>query len=79
MSPELIAAIGRLVREMPRNPFVIAVDEALKADIAMVTPLVTLVTKVVTPKRDRAKYMRDRRAAQNSSKNNQSHGRPSTP
>jgi hypothetical protein len=65
MSPELIAAIGRLVREMPRNPFVIAVDEALKADVAMVTPVVTLVTKVVTPKRDRAKYMRERRAAQN--------------
>lgn len=32
-SQALIAAIGRLVREMPRNPAVIEVQEALKADL----------------------------------------------
>ena len=33
-SQGLIAAIGRLVREMPRNPAVIEVEQELKAELA---------------------------------------------
>jgi hypothetical protein len=65
-SQDLIAAVARLVRNMPRNPDVIAVDEALKAELANAAnrPVANAANK---PRRDRNKYQRDlmrkRRAA----------------
>jgi hypothetical protein len=39
MTPDLINAVARLMREMPRNPSAIAVDEALKALLAKPAPV----------------------------------------
>jgi len=56
---ELRAIIERL-RRSTRSVDVLDVCDELEA--RMVTPVVTQVTRMVTPKRDRAAYMRDYRA-----------------
>lgn len=77
MTPRLVIAIDRLLRGvMGRHPDVIELGEALRAEREaprVTTSMITaepqtvlaapkMVTQTVTPKRDRAKYMRDYRA-----------------
>ncbi|MDB5584882.1 MAG: hypothetical protein JWR80_10058 [Bradyrhizobium sp.] len=63
---DLIAAIGRLAREMPRNPAVIEVQETLKAALASHSN--TLDNQANKPPFDKKAYQRElmkkRRAAE---------------
>lgn len=72
-APELRALVSR-VKVQTRNADVLdlcdAVEEMLAANV--VTPMVTntgTVTRLVTPKRDRAKYMRGYRSARKAAAN----------
>jgi hypothetical protein len=59
---EIAHIIGRVRRAMPRNDDVMTLCDELER--RLVTRVVTPVVTAVTPKRDRAEYMRQYRAKQ---------------